>query len=116
MLALSEGREQVNLPSLRTWLSYGEKALKRLEENRDFCPELPFHNRLSRINLLLQLENLMSYPLIESRVRMGKMRLNAWWFDVAKADVYGYDGDTKCFVLIDETGAEHFINKLERRP
>ena len=116
MLALTEGREHVNLPSLRTWLSYGEEALKRLEGNRDFCPELPFHNRLSKINLLLQLENLMSYPLIETRVRAGKMRLNAWWFDVAKADVYGYDGDTDCFVLIDEMGAEHFINKLDRRP
>ncbi len=116
MLALSEGGKQENLPSLHTWLSYGETALKRLEESCDFCPELPFHNRLSRINLLLQLENLMSYPLVESRVRQGKMRLNAWWFDVAKADVYGYDAETKRFVLIDEKGAEHFINRLEGEP
>lgn len=116
MLALSEGGKQENLPSLHTWLSYGETALKRLEESCDFCPELPFHNRLSRINLLLQLENLMSYPLVESRVRQGKMRLNAWWFDVAKADVYGYDAETKRFVLIDEKGAEHFISRLEGEP
>jgi carbonic anhydrase len=58
----------------------------------------------------------MSYPLVESRVRQGKMRLNAWWFDVAKADVYGYDAETKRFVLIDEKGAEHFISRLEGEP
>jgi carbonic anhydrase len=42
-------------------------------------------------NVLVQLENLRSYPFVSSRLDAGTMKLAGWVFKIATAQVFGYD-------------------------
>lgn len=112
MVALTQGVEHITAPSLRSWLSYGEDAVQRLKNSPEFSSDMPLHNRLSRINVLAQIDHLKSYPMINDQIKKGALRVHGWWFDIAKADVYGYDDEEKRYILIDESGAQHFMTRL----
>lgn len=112
MIALSSGINNIKEASLRSWLNYGEDATKRLKTACNFATEMPAHNRLSQMNVLTQIEHLKFYPRVIEGIKNGNLRVHGWWFDIAKADVYGYDAALQKYILIDEDGAKHFIDKL----
>ncbi|HNR92910.1 MAG TPA: GTPase RsgA, partial [Dokdonella sp.] len=45
------------------------------------CVVLTKADLVSQVNTFVQLQNLMSYPFVAERVKSGKLRLHAWWFD-----------------------------------
>ncbi len=100
--AICNGRQNVPYPNLQSWLSYGEEALGRLQTDSRFSAELPRHNQVSQLNVLLQLEHLKTYPVVQDRLAAGDLTIHGWWFDIANADVFSFDADHGRFVLIDE--------------
>lgn len=89
---------------IHDWLHHGEISLTKMAHINDFIknpPEQEF-DKLSQLNVIHQLEHLMTYPQIQERVEKGTLRLHGWWFDIAHADVYAYHQSDKEFVLIDE--------------
>lgn len=105
MQALMQGRDKVKLPNLKAWLRHGENAVKAMGQDPKFAHEHSAHNRLSQLNVLQQVENLKSYPIIQERMQAGKLRVHAWWFELAKATVHYYDVDAAKFLEIDEAHA-----------
>ena len=57
---------------------------------------------MSQLNVLLQLEHLKTYPVVQDRLAAGDLTIHGWWFDIANADVFSFDADHGRFVLIDE--------------
>jgi carbonic anhydrase len=112
MQAILGGREKVPAPNLRAWLRHGEKALHSLSSHKKFAPDLPDHNRLSQLNVLQQIENLKSFPIIQERVASGKLKLHAWWFELANAAVFCFDPTKGQFVEIDEEIADSVLQTL----
>jgi carbonic anhydrase len=106
MHAIVRGRRLVKLPNLRSWLRHGELALDLLKAGKAPDPSLKEANQLSQLNALLQIENIKSYPLVQKRIEDGTLAVHAWWFDIAKADVYAYLEPENKFMIIDETRAE----------
>jgi carbonic anhydrase len=109
MSALAAGRENVRSPHLRSWLRHGEAALERLgqgEGDRDRTPQ----DRLSQINVLLQLEHLRSYE----PVRRHDPGLHAWWFEIATAEVHAWDPGAERFRPIDDDHAAQILQRLTR--
>lgn len=113
MRALMAGREHVEAPHLKSWLRHGDKALDRLKSGIVLDPKLSPANQLSQLNVLLQMEHVMSYPDVKRRMEVGELGVHGWWFDIAQADVYAYDPAKNRFVLIDEEEAERIIARLE---
>ncbi len=113
MHAICQGRYTVKAPHLRSWLRHGEPALARAEKYTGPAAQLKKHNLISQQNVLLQLEHLMTYPLIQQRVADGNLQLHGWWFDIAHADVYSYDKSRGEFILIDETEANRLISVIQ---
>lgn len=112
MVALLQGREKLKLPNLREWLRHGEGAREKLaDEPRHQEP----HNRLSQLNVLQQVENLMSYPLIRERVDAGKLRIHGWWFALSEALVYAYDPEAEAFVELDEAAATKILARIAQK-
>jgi carbonic anhydrase len=105
MQALLQGRDKLKLPNLKEWLRHGENALQALGQNKEFAHAHSEHNRLSQLNVLQQVENLKSYPIIQERITAGKLRVHGWWFELANAAVLYYDPETKSFNEIDEAHA-----------
>lgn len=96
-------------PFLNIWLEYATSSYERFKicvlKNADLSP----CNLLSRINVLQQLDNLKTYPLVKERLQSNKLRIHGWWFDLATANVYHYDQNSEEFVLIDESEAENIL-------
>jgi carbonic anhydrase len=108
MVALIEGREKAPTPNLRSWLRHGELSLAKLSGNTE--PNRA--NKLSQLNVLQQLENLRSYPIVKERLALGSLKLHGWWFELSTANVYAYDETAGKFVLIDEKEADRILTRL----
>lgn len=101
-LAAAEGAAG---PALRRWLAVGRTSLERLEEGGD-------HDALSKVNVLQQLDNLRSYPVVAEAEKTGKLRLHAWWFDIGTADVRAYEAVWGRWTIIDESAAKTLLARM----
>ena len=58
-------------------------------------------------NVLVQLENLRTYPFIERRLQAKELQLSGWVFQIATGEVYEYDPEHHQFsLLVAEEGPE----------
>lgn len=99
----NSGKDVCSLSSLNIWLEYAASSYERFKNSVLKNPDLSPCNLLSRINVLQQLENLKTYPLVMERLQSRKLRIHGWWFDLATANVYHYDPQIEEFILIDES-------------
>jgi carbonic anhydrase len=53
-----------------------------------------------QLNVVKQLDNLMTYPFVRERVESGKLKLIGWYYIIESAEVYNYNFKTKEFELI----------------
>jgi carbonic anhydrase len=113
MHALLNGRDAVEPFHLRCWLRHGEAAMECLARNGGPDPTLARHNQLSQLNVLSQIDNLKTHPVVREVVEAGRLRIHGWWFELKNADVYAYEGSVGRFVLIDDTHAERLLKRLE---
>ncbi len=97
MKAMLEGARPPHAHNLDRWLEHAQPSLDRLVQTPDFAPDLPRVDRLSQLHVLQQVEHLRSYPPIAERVANGTLKLHAWWFDLAQAEVQGFDAEAGRF-------------------
>jgi carbonic anhydrase len=109
---LLEGKLELAAPHLKSWLQNAEGALKAVHAGERMAAELPLAHHLSQINVLRQLDHLRTYPVVQERIRTGKLRLHAWWFDIAQAEVLSYDEIARRFIIIDDAEADRLIRQL----
>jgi carbonic anhydrase len=98
-------------PNLTAWLHHAQPAATRLAQ--DVAPgcRLTPYDRLSQLNVLVQLEHLMTYPDVRTAVGRGALQLSGWWFDIAGGDMYVYQPDARTFALIDRDLAERLVGQ-----
>ena len=99
-------------PNLTKWLHHAHPAAFRLAQEGALDVTLRPHDQLSQFNVLVQLEHLMSYPIVRGKVIAGALRLSGWWFDVASGSMYAYDNERRLFEIIDRQTAERLIARL----
>jgi len=113
MRMLWEDQKNVLAPHLHAWLRHAEGALREVREGKQMDGKLLPHNQVSQFNVLRQLDHLRTYPIVRERLQAGRLRLHAWWFDIAEAEVLSYDERVKRFVVIDDTEAERILARLD---
>jgi carbonic anhydrase len=110
MKAALAGREKlVNAPNLAAWLEHADAAKIRLETSSFIDPTLPPEDRLSQANVLAQLDHVASFADVRELAEAEKLKLHAWWFEVATGDVYVFDQDRGGYILLDEAEAERVL-------
>lgn len=114
MRALVMNRNTLSSPNLRSWLRHGDSALSQFKQGIVLDPSISDHNQVSQLNVLLQMENIKSYPAVRERIEQGTLTVHGWWFDIAKADVYGFDDQKRRFIIIDEAYAAKVLKELTR--
>jgi len=112
MKALLSRDPRLDCPNLDRWLHHATAAAFRLEHEGPLDAALATHDQLSQLNVLVQLEHLMSYPIVRSRVAAGELRLSAWWFDIATGNMHAYERATRSFEVIDRAVAERLVARL----
>jgi carbonic anhydrase len=108
MKAMATGSEGGSGP-LAAWLAAAGDSLLELERRPELAPERPLHDRLAQAHALVQLEHLKTHAAVREAVAAGRLRLHAWWFDLAGADVHAWVPDLGRFTLIDEAEAERIL-------
>ena len=101
--------------ALNGWLKKAMPSYERFQsglfDNED---NLTACNLLSRINVLQQIDNLKTYPLVAEKLKNNNLRIHGWWFDLATADVYHYDYKKEKFIIIDEEESHSILASLNR--
>ncbi len=91
-------RETLNgLPEVVSWLSYGkvDETLLRCDPNQDRQSQL---RQLIEANVLAQLENLVTYPIVSSRVTTGRLQLHGWLYEIDSGRILAYSADREIFL------------------
>jgi carbonic anhydrase len=99
-------------PNLEKWLHHASTAAFRLQHEGALDATLQPHDQLSQLNVLVQLEHLMSYPIVRAQVAAGTLHLSGWWFDIATGNMYSYERASRSFEVIDGRVAERLIARL----
>jgi carbonic anhydrase len=84
---------------LRAWLSLARDAALPVQP----CPEAL--RRVEQRNVIVQLERLMTYPMVEQRVRAGSLFLHAWYYVIEKGQVLVLDAEHGRFEPHESKGA-----------
>lgn len=95
-----EGAEPT--PSLDRWLEHTRPSVARLKAEVGISQSLAPEDRLSRAHVLQQVDHLRSYPAVAERLAENRIRLHAWWFDLANAEVLAFDAESGDFVPLVE--------------
>ncbi len=111
MKAMATGSEGSTGP-LAAWLRAAGDSLSELERRPELAPERARHDRLAQAHALVQLEHLKTHAAVREAVAAGRLRLHAWWFDLAGADVHAWEPELGRFTLIDEAEAERILSRL----
>lgn len=101
-----------NTPNLSKWLHYAMTSYFRLEHEGPLDRALSPHNQLSQLNVLVQIEHLLTYPLVRDRVHEAALQLSGWWFDIATGEMSAYESTCRSFVPIDRAKAEQLSQRL----
>ena len=99
-------------PNLARWLQHADGAAERLAVEGTLDASLAPHDQLSQLNVLLQLEHLMTYPIVRERVEAGVLELAGWWFNIATGDMYSYESASRSFELIERRRASDLMARF----
>jgi carbonic anhydrase len=86
------------MPHLCSWLELARPVREVIESRYTHV-----HNHDERMtaaaeeNVLFAVENLHTYPAVQSRLAQGSLRLHAWFFKIATAELFAYDPEARQF-------------------
>jgi carbonic anhydrase len=89
LLKLDELREK--MPLVYEWLKQAEATRRLVKENYSTLEGEELLDITTAENVLTQIENLRTYPVIHSKIRQGKLSLHAWVYHIDTGAVYAYD-------------------------
>lgn len=92
MTAILQGGEQLEaLPQVTRWLRFADPARKIVAEQHAHSNHETRLAAMVRENVLAQLGNLRTHPVVANAIAARQMRLHGWVFDIATATVTYYD-------------------------
>lgn len=86
-------------PSVKRWISTSREVVGRAEKlaKGDVVKRSELTEQL---NVVKQIENLMTYPFVKDKVDSGEVKLHGWYFVIPKGEVYSYNFSTQKFELL----------------
>jgi carbonic anhydrase len=109
MKAVLKRQQLPTAPNLSRWLHHAAPALQRLERDGPLDASLAADDQLSQLNVLAQLDHLMTYRIVRERAAAGTLGLTGWWFDIATGNVCAYDPEARKFRLLDRQEADRLL-------
>ena len=100
--ALNAPPEQLErLPHVRKWLQVSAEVKGRVDrlltsdspEEREWLTE--------KVNILVQMKNLLSYPYVRSRYDEGRLQILGWHYIIETGEIYNFCDEKAVFELIE---------------
>ena len=90
------------MPLVYEWLKQAEATRRLIQENYAHVPQEDLLQITVAENVLTQLENLNTYPIIRSRLHQGKLSLHGWIYSIETGEVLTYDPSIHDFVSLEQ--------------
>ena len=88
--AMLHPEKYAGMPAVSTWLGYAAEAPRRAQSHDPLASDSAMADRTARENVLLQVENLRTFPCVIEREQKGVLQLHAWYFAIESADLWEY--------------------------
>ena len=104
---LSKDPVSPDTPHLRDWLNLAAPAVETIKRQYAHLSDPNAQaTAAAEENVLFGLENLHSYPCVQERLSNGSLRLHAWFFKIATAELFAYSPETHRFApLVESDGS-----------
>ena len=89
---------QTAMPLVYDWLLHTEATRQVLRENYGHCNHEDQLDIAIAENVLTQLENLRTYPVVRAKLHRNEMVLHGWIYDIEGGKVLAYDANRHEFV------------------
>jgi carbonic anhydrase len=100
---LQLGSLAAEMPLVYDWLRHNAESTRRLVlENYQGCDSEKLLKIAIEQNVLTQIENLETYPIIRSRMHGGKISLHAWLYEIESGAVFAYDASSGQFAPLEQ--------------
>ncbi len=100
--ALAEGvPERIGGEFIRPWVSIASRAHERVKQESPNATPAEVACACELAGIIVSLENLKTFPFIQSRVATGALTLHGWFFDIESGDMSAYNPETLRFEKLD---------------
>ncbi len=83
------------MPHLKNWLYFADPVKGMINSNNIKKEELQVLTEKN--NIIYQLKNLTTYPIVKDLLEKGEIRLYGWYYEIKTGKVYEFDKDTGTF-------------------
>lgn len=108
MKAILRNDKLDNMPAVAYWVSHSAAAKAIVDAT--LPEETDEHTRLHALvqeNVLCQLRNLETHPIVAARLATGRLRLYAWVYNIENGTIDTFDSETGQFVPLTEHAEVH---------
>jgi carbonic anhydrase len=113
---------QKDMPLVYDWLKHAESTRRLVLENYSHYNDEDLMDMLVAENVLIQIDNLKTYPIVRTRLHQGRLKIYAWVYNIETGDVLAYDAKTHTYIppegqLLEEeeTPARPFSGSRDRK-
>jgi carbonic anhydrase len=91
------------LPLTAKWLGYIEPAWKFLDSGVPAGDPQARHTALIHANVIAQLENLKTHPVVALALAAQSLEIHGWYYDILTGSVEAYDSQRRRFTPLEES-------------
>ena len=92
-----------NLIHVKKWLELGKRAKEyTLLAIQDKSDKEKLYRATERISIVHQMENLLTFPYIEKKVKAGEIQIHGWYYKIEDGTIEYYDGEECSFKPLKE--------------
>jgi len=103
MKALWEERGKFSAtPNIVRWLRHGDRTMAVVAANYPELTQEERHEITAKENVLLQIENLRTYPVVMKAAREGRLHVHAWYYAIGTGTIFRYSPEKEQFEPIVE--------------
>lgn len=103
MEGLADPAKVSDAPAVQAWLKHAEATRRIMKDNYADLPHDSFKTVAAQENVLVQIENLQTHPLVHSRLAARKLNLHAWMYVIESGEVLAYDDQQGQFIPAGKT-------------
>lgn len=104
MTGLLDATKLKDLPATAAWLTHAAAARRIIQEKYPDREGARLLTALVEENVLVQLENLSTHPVVAAGLSSGKLRLHGWVYKIETGQVFAYDAGQNEFVSVTQAG------------
>lgn len=102
MRGLLEPPATRDFPALTQWLSHAEATRRIVRDKYADREGVSLLNVTIQENVLAQMENLRTHPVVASGLAQGRLKLHGWVYKIETGEVFGYDAESGQFSRLTE--------------